>query len=66
MPTRHMEENMSEKSAIVMRFPQDIKTWLQAQAELHGSSQNSEAIRAIRERMDRIGHQSDSNERASA
>lgn len=57
---------MSEKSAIVMRLPQDVKAWLQAQAELHGSSQNSEAIRAIRERMDRIGHRNESNERASA
>lgn len=57
---------MSEKMAIVMRLPQDVKAWLQAQAELHGSSQNSEAIRAIRERMDRIGERSDDNERAPA
>jgi hypothetical protein len=61
-----MEENMSEKSAIVMRFPQDVKAWLEAQAELHGSSQNSEAIRAIRERMERVAGRSENNERASA
>lgn len=57
---------MSEKSAIVMRFPQDVKAWLEAQAELHGSSQNSEAIRAIRERMERVAGRGESNERASA
>jgi poly(3-hydroxybutyrate) depolymerase len=57
---------MSDKTAIVMRFPQDVKAWLQAQADLHGSSQNSEAIRAIRERMDRIADQREGRERASA
>jgi poly(3-hydroxybutyrate) depolymerase len=57
---------MSDKTAIVMRFPQDVKAWLQAQADLHGSSQNSEAIRAIRERLDRIADQREGRERASA
>lgn len=57
---------MSEKTAIVMRFPQDVKAWLQAQAELHGSSQNSETIRAIRERMERVAGRSDNIERPSA
>jgi predicted HicB family RNase H-like nuclease len=36
-----------------IRFPADVKTWLVAQAAHNGSSQNSEVIRAIRERMDR-------------
>ena len=57
---------MAQTRQIAMRFPADIKDWLQAQAELHGSSQNSEAIRAIRERMDRIADQREGNERASA
>lgn len=57
---------MAQTRQIAMRFPADIKDWLQAQAELHGSSQNSEAIRAIRERMERVAGRSDSNERSSA
>jgi hypothetical protein len=37
-----------------IRVPSDLKAWLSQQSELHGSSQNSEAIRAIRERMERV------------
>ena len=48
------------------RLPTEIKDWLQQQSNLNGSSMNSEIIRAIRERMDRIGDRKDSNERASA
>lgn len=36
-----------------IRFPLDVKAWLEAQAERNGSSQNSEVIRAIRAAMDR-------------
>lgn len=44
------------KSAMIqlpIRFPSDVKSWLEAQAARNGSSQNSEVIRAIRERMER-------------
>lgn len=37
-----------------LRIPADLKAWIEDQAERNGSSQNSEIIRAIRERMDRV------------
>ncbi|OAN86270.1 Arc family DNA-binding protein [Sulfitobacter geojensis] len=36
-----------------MRLPPDLKDWIAAQAAANVSSQNSEIIRAIRERMER-------------
>lgn len=48
------------------RLPLEVKDWLRHQSDINGSSINSEIIRAIRERMDRIGDGSDRNERASA
>jgi hypothetical protein len=36
-----------------IRFPADVKAWLTDQAKLNASSQNSEVIRAVRERMSR-------------
>ena len=36
-----------------VRLPADAKLWVVKQAKKNGSSQNSEIIRAIRERMDR-------------
>lgn len=38
---------------LMVRLPHDVKAWLSAQAERNQSSQNSEVIRAIRERMTR-------------
>ncbi|WP_417257159.1 Arc family DNA-binding protein [Celeribacter halophilus] len=40
-----------------IRFPHDVKAWLEAQAEVNGSSQNSEVIRAVRDRMARVEDQ---------
>lgn len=37
-----------------VRLPDDVKGWLKAEAARNGSSQNSEVIRAIRERMERV------------
>ena len=37
----------------VLRLPQEMKDWLATQAALNASSQNSEIIRAVRERMER-------------
>ncbi|MCF3595475.1 Arc family DNA-binding protein [Rhodobacteraceae bacterium LMO-12] len=36
-----------------LRLPPDLKDWIKAQAAQNHSSQNSEVIRAIRERMQR-------------
>lgn len=44
---------MTEIKQVPVRFPADIKAWLMEQAARNGSSQNSEVIRAVRERMDR-------------
>lgn len=44
---------MTDRSQILLRVPRDLKSWVEAQAEINGSSQNSEIIRAIRERMNR-------------
>ena len=38
---------------IVVRLPRDVKDWIYTQAVKNSSSQNSEIVRAIRERMDR-------------
>lgn len=44
---------MNATKQLPIRFPADVKAWLAAQAEKNGSSQNSEVIRAVRERMER-------------
>lgn len=46
-----MSNSKEDRQSI--RFPADVKAWLAAQAEKNGSSQNSEVIRAVRERMER-------------
>ncbi len=38
---------------IMLRLPPEAKLWLTKQARRHSSSQNSEIVRCIRERMDR-------------
>jgi predicted HicB family RNase H-like nuclease len=40
-----------------VRFPEDVKDWIKAEAEKNGSSQNSEIIRAVRDRMARVDDQ---------
>jgi hypothetical protein len=47
---------------IPIRLPRDAKDWIKAEAVRNGSSQNSEIIRAIRERMAREA----SNRKATA
>lgn len=37
----------------VVRLPEDAKTWLRDEARRNASSQNSEVVRAVRERMER-------------
>lgn len=40
-------------TTITLRLPADAKAFLEGQAERNGSSQNSEIIRCIRDRMER-------------
>ena len=43
----------NETKQLPIRFPLDVKSWLEVQAACNGSSQNSEVIRAIRAAMTR-------------
>lgn len=38
-----------------LRLPPEVKLWLNKQAKKNASSQNSEIVRALRERMERAG-----------
>jgi ribosome-binding protein aMBF1 (putative translation factor) len=40
---------------IALRLPQDLKDWVEEEARRNGSSQNSEVVRALRERQSRVG-----------
>lgn len=46
-------EKRTNTEKMQVRLPPDLKLWLNKQANKNGSSQNSEIIRALRERMDR-------------
>ncbi|WP_394042990.1 Arc family DNA-binding protein [Roseixanthobacter liquoris] len=39
---------------MIIRLPADMKCWVQAEAKRNGASLNSEIVRCIRERMDRM------------
>lgn len=39
---------------LMVRLPHDIKSFVAQQSDRNGSSQNSEIIRAVRERMERV------------
>jgi hypothetical protein len=41
------------------RLPPDLKHWLERQAERNGSSQNSEIVRTLRDRMESAPQPSD-------
>lgn len=45
---------MDDRKPVQLRLPVDLKEWIEAQAEKNGSSQNSEIVRAVRERMERV------------
>lgn len=45
---------MSNIVQMKVRVPTDVKQWLQMQATLNRSSQSSEIVRALRERMVRV------------
>jgi Arc-like DNA binding domain len=48
--------NMSSRELpkIVVRLPRDVKDWLVVEAANNASSQTSEIVRAVRERMQRV------------
>ena len=48
---------MESKSNLkfVLRLPPDMKRWLEQEATKNASSQASEIVRAVREKMDRRG-----------
>jgi len=43
----------TETKQLQLRLPPDLKSWIEEQAEANAASQNSEIVRAIRERMQR-------------
>jgi predicted HicB family RNase H-like nuclease len=45
---------MSDRTPFQLRLPRDLRTWLESEAQKNGASQNSEVIRALRERMERV------------
>jgi hypothetical protein len=44
-----------DRTKLMLRLPNDAKAFIEAEAERNGSSQNSEIIRCVRERMERQG-----------
>lgn len=48
------EATVKKADQMKIRLPADLKAFVAAQAEQNGSSQNSEVIRAIRERKERV------------
>ena len=54
--TRTHEEIMypsDQAPKLQVRFPADVKEWIEREAKRNANSQNSEIIRCIRERMER-------------
>lgn len=48
-----MQQGQRDWPKLMLRLPPDAKAWVEKQAEKHATSQNSEIVRSIRERMDR-------------
>ncbi|MDP5307583.1 DNA-binding protein [Paracoccus spongiarum] len=44
---------MTDRKPLQLRLPADLKAWIADQAAVNASSQNSEIVRAVRERMER-------------
>lgn len=45
---------MTDRKPVQLRLPNELKAWIAAQADRNASSQNSEIVRAVRERMERM------------
>ena len=50
----YLEVHMNDTRQLAIRVPEEMKEWLMKEAGRNGSSQNSEVIRAVRERMERL------------
>lgn len=50
---------MTQRKPMQLRLPADLKQWIEEQAERNGCSQNSEIIRAVRERMEQANQVQD-------
>ena len=48
-----MRGDQRDWAKLILRIPPDLKAWISDEATHNASSQNSEIIRAIRERMQR-------------
>jgi hypothetical protein len=53
VPTDHHSE-IDDRQQMQLRLPRDLKSWIASQAAMNANSQNSEVVRAIRERMERV------------
>lgn len=49
---------MKDEAKLLCRLPLDVKGFLERQSEKYASSMNSEVVRSVRERMDRISAES--------
>lgn len=45
---------MAKDPNFACRLPADVKAFIASQSAKYGSSQNSEIVRAVRERMERV------------
>lgn len=43
---------MAKRKSMQLRLPEDLKKWIESQAVRNGCSQNSEIVRAVRDRME--------------
>ncbi|WP_342742001.1 Arc family DNA-binding protein [Roseivivax halotolerans] len=50
----YQEVIMATRKPFQLRIPEDLKAWIEDQANKNGSSMNSEIVRALRERAERI------------
>ena len=48
-----MLQGQRDWAKLMLRLPPDIKAWIEDQAAKHATSQNSEIVRSVRERMER-------------
>jgi hypothetical protein len=51
---RYGEEMARTDPQVAIRLPPDVKRFIKAEAKFNASSQNSEIVRCIRERMERM------------
>jgi len=50
-------QKRSDRAEMVVRLPQDVKVWIEREAQKNCASQNSEVVRAVRASMEAEGQQ---------